>query len=235
MSRRGTSRTAVAAVLTALLLSACGSGSEGDGTDEKATDATGRSAEKLVEAVNKAMGATSFHGKGSSTAFEGGEQEMWSDPKVGLRIQVSAPELKTTDMYCAKGTLYSSTALMAAQLAQKGQKVQVPANLSDKYVETSAGGSCNRLYEIFPGATLDEKLNDEVEGTPTTALVAESQGNKDVYQIASKGSPRVLRMDSEHGGRKSTTRYDSFGEDLDITMPADDVVMSMKDFSDAVK
>lgn len=235
MSRRGISRTALAAVLTALVLAGCGSGSEEDNTDEKATDTTGRSAEELVKAVNKAMGATSFHGKGSSTAFEGGKQEMWSDPKVGLRIQVSAPELKTTDMYCSKGTLYSSTSLMAAQLAQKGQKVQVPEELADRYVETSAGGSCNRLYEIFPGATLDKKLDDEVEGKPTTALVAESQGNKDVYQIAAQGKPLMLRMDSEHGGRESTTRYGSFGEDLDITLPSKDLVMSVKDFRDAVK
>lgn len=235
MSRRTTSGTALAAVLTAVVLAACGSGGDGDSSDEKATDAAGRSAEELVEAVNKAMRSTSFHGKGSSTSFEGGKQEMWSDPKVGLRIQVSAPELATTDMYCAKGTLFNSTSLVAAQLAQKGEKIQVPKKLERKYVQSSAGGSCDRLYEIFPGATLDEKLNDKVGSKATTALVAESQGNKDVYQVAAKGSPLVLRTDSEHGERKSSTQYDSFGKDLAITLPKDDVVMSMKEFRDAVK
>lgn len=235
MSRRTTSRTVLAAVLTAVMLAACGSGGDGDSSDEKATDAAGRSAEELVESVNKAMRSTSFHGKGSSTAFEGGKQEMWSQPKVGLRIQVSAPELTTTDMYCAKGTLYNSTALVAAQLAQKGEKIQVPKKLEKRYVRSSAGGSCDRLYEIFPGASLDEKLNDRVGSRATTALVAESQGNKDVYQVAAKGSPLVLRMDSEHSGRKSTTRYDSFGKDQGITLPKDDVVMSMEEFRDAVK
>ncbi|MCK1798936.1 hypothetical protein MTQ01_23490 [Streptomyces sp. XM4193] len=236
MSRRGTSGIAVAAALTAVLLSACGGGEDGSsGSADKGADAGGRSAEELVKAVNKEMGATSFRAKGSSTAFDGGQQEMWVDPEQGLRIRVSAPELATTDMFCSEGTLYTSTALVSAQLAQKGQKVQVPKDLEDKYVTTTAGGSCNRLYEIFPGAKLDEKLNDEVGGRATTALVAESQGNKDVYQVAAKGKALVLRMDSEHGDRKSTTRYDSFGEELRITMPQKDSVIAMKEFQDAVK
>lgn len=235
MSARGTARIALAAALTAAVLTACGGGSDGEESDEKATDAAGRSAEELVEAVNKAMGGTSFRASGSSTAFEGGKQEMWVDPELGLRIQVSAPELAETDMYCAKGTLYNSTALLAAQLAQKGEKVQVPKRLENSYVRASAGGSCNRLYEIFPGASLDPKLDDEVGGQATTALVAEAQGNKDVYQVAAKGKPLMLRMDSEHGNRTSTTRYDSFGKDLSITLPEKDSVISMEEFRDAVK
>lgn len=238
-----TSRRVLAVVCTALLLSACGSGDKSDADTEKdakneaSQDASpsAEPADDLVKKSNKAMTSTSFHAKGSSTAFQDARQEIWSDPDKGVRLKVTAPDVPTSELFCKDGTLYNSPQLLVAQLEQRGEEVSVPASLEDKYVKSSVPGGCDRLFTILPGATLDPELDDEVDGVKTTAVVAKSQGTTDVYQIAKEGEPLLLRMDSSVDGSKSTTVYDSYGEEMEISMPAADSVVEMKEFQKAVK
>lgn len=240
-----TSRRVLAAVCTALLLAACGTGEEDDADSDSAEDSrngasqdaspSAKPADDLVEKSNEAMTSTSFHAKGSSTAFQDARQELWSDPDKGVRLKVTAPDVPTSELFCKDGTLYNSPQLLAAQLEQRGEEVSVPASMEDKYVKSSVPGGCDRLFTILPGATLDPELDDEVDGVKSTAVVAKSQGTTDVYQVAKEGDPLLLRMDSTVEGSKSTTVYGSYGEEMDISMPAADSVVEMKEFQEAVK
>lgn len=236
-----TSRYMVAAVLTAMLLAACGAGgddkdeSREDSSDKASPSSSPKPATELAKKANAAMGETSFHAKGSSTAFEDARQEIWSDPDKGMRLKVTAPDVATSEIFCKDGTLYNSPQLLVAQLEQRGEDASVPAGMKDKFVKSSVPGGCDSLYAILPGATLDPKLDDEVDGAPTTAVVSTSQGNTDVYQVAKKGEPLVLRMDSTHDKRKSTTVYESYGEEMAIEMPAGDAVVDMEEFREAVR
>lgn len=244
MSPRGrlTTRYALAAAFTAILLAACGGQDEQSGGQDKADGEASasdspepKSATKLATKTNEAMAATSFHAKGSSTAFEDARQEIWSDPDKGMRLRITAPDVATSEIYCKDSTLYNSPQLLVAQLKQRGEDVTLPADMKDKFVQSSVPGGCDKLYAILPGATLDPELDDSVDGTPTTAIVSKSQGNTDVYQVSKKGDPLMLRMDSTHDDRKSTTVYDSYGEKMNITIPAKNVVVDMDTFQKAVK
>ncbi|MBB1246100.1 hypothetical protein GL263_21455 [Streptomyces durbertensis] len=241
MSGRKTGRSAAtaAALCAALLVAGCGGGdgdNKGDGRDgsaEKSSDDAG----KLTDAANKAMRGTSFHASGSTTAFPDGKQEMWSVPDVGIRIKVTASELPggESEMYSADGEIYTGVPLFAAQLAQRGEKVDVPKDLDAKFVKAPSGGDCSRLFEIFPGAERQPDLDTSVDGKATRALVSEAQGNKDVYHVAKDGTPYMLRLDSTYNGRESRTTYDSFGKAMEITPPKAADAVSMEQFRDAVK
>lgn len=188
-------------------------------------------AAELTRAVNAAMAGTSFHAVGDSTAFADSRQEMWSDPEVGVRIEVTAPALpQRGEMYCQDGAVYTSVPLFVAQLQEAGEAVEVPPGTAGQFISAHAGSDCRVLYELFPGARLDPDQDDEVDGVPTTALVTEARGTTDVYQVAAEGDPYLLRLDSESDGGTSTTRYGSFGEPVDIAMPAEESVMSMDEF-----
>jgi hypothetical protein len=249
MAPQGVRRMMIAfATGSALLLAGCSGGGDEDappadpdgvedpfasGAEDDEPDGP---AAELLDAVNAAMSGTTFHASGATTAFEDGRQEMWSDPEVGVRIEVTTAALpEHGEMYCQDGVVYTGVPLFAAQLRESGEELDVPEDLTDRYISTQAGSDCRLLYEIFPGATLDPEMDDTVDGVPTTALVAATQGATDVYHAAAEGEPYLLRMDSERDGRTSSTVYDSFGEEMDIQMPPEDSIMSMDEFRGLVQ
>ncbi|MBB1257824.1 hypothetical protein [Streptomyces alkaliterrae] len=239
--KTGRSAAAAAALCAALLLAGCGGsgdgGNKGGERGGSAEQSSAEDAEELTEAANKAMRTTTFRASGSTTAFPDGRQEMWSDPDAGIRIEVTAAELPggKSEIYCAKGQIYTGVPLFAAQLAQRGEKVEVPEKLEAKFVRAPSGGDCSRLYEIFPGAERSSALDTRVDGQDTRALVNEAQGNKDVYHVAKDGTPYVLRLDSTYDGRESRTTYGSFGKKMEITPPKSSDTVSLEQFRDAIK
>lgn len=250
MTPQGVRRTVIAmAVGSALLLAGCGGGGDDGsggeprgvedplaaGPDDEGAEDEGPAAE-LLRDVNEAMANTTFHAEGGTTAFPDGRQEMWSDPEVGVRIAVTAAALpEGGEMYCQDGVVYTSVPLFAAQLRESGEDVEVPPELADRFISTQAGSDCRLLYEIFPGAELDAERDGTVDGVPTVALVSASEDALDVYHTAADGEPYLLRTDSERADGSSTTRYDSFGEPVEITMPSEDSIMSMEEFRNGLQ
>lgn len=227
---RGRHRAALAAALSAaVILTGCG-GDESEDDEAKGGETARSAADELVDAVNTAMAGTTFHAVGDTTVLEGGRQEMWSDPEVGLRIEVTADELESGETYCREGMVYTSVPLFTARLRQTGEDIEVPEDLLDRYVSTPVSDDCTTLYQIYSGATLAPELDGEVGGVPTTALVVEAQGNRDVYHVAAEGEPFVRQQESDYGGRAGETTYDSFGEPMEISMPDDDAVLSLDEF-----
>ncbi len=246
MASQGVRRMVFALVGGALLLTGCGSGADGTETDAEQGEndplAAGPEsgteegpAADLTRAVNEAMSGTTFRAEGPSTAFEGGEQEMWSDPEVGVRILVNAPDITDGEVFCQDGVVYTGVPLFAAQLKASGEEFDVPGDTLDRYISVQAGGDCRSLYEIYPGAELDPERDTTVDGTPATALVARSTAGEDVYLAASEGEPYLLRMEADYVDGGGTTVYDSFGDTVDINMPPEESVMSMEEFRNLIQ
>ncbi|GAA1905732.1 hypothetical protein GCM10009716_14560 [Streptomyces sodiiphilus] len=240
-TRRRTRRTAALAAATAavLLATACG-GQDDDSAGTPADDAAkagdagdagdaagGDDPAELIEAVNEAMSSTTFHVSGTTTALGGGQQEGWSDPEVGVRLEYRTEELPHGEMYCgADGYLYSSMSLFEVQLRQMGEDPDIPEDLADHYVVNEVpGGDCGFVYKIDASGASGEA--GEVDGVPTTTLVVKQQGNEDTYHIAAEGEPYLLRLDSLYDGRESTSVYDSFGDPVEISLPSEDETIHM--------
>ncbi|MFE5333380.1 hypothetical protein ACFRCG_44040 [Embleya sp. NPDC056575] len=181
--------------------------------------------------VNTAMGTTTFHAKGSTTAVAGGTQEIWSDPQQGMHIVITIGGTERAgEMFCHGTDLYLSTDLAVESLRKAGGAAyDVPADLKQSFVRGPARDGCGMFYEVASSAKEDRKLATTIAGVPATAMVARQATTTDTYFIA-KDKPYVLRLDSNRAGHVSTTTYDSFGAPVSIRLPTEDRIVSMDDF-----
>ncbi|MEV0991856.1 hypothetical protein [Streptomyces sp. NPDC049949] len=207
----------LSAVLTATL-AGCGDGS-GAKPDADAVAA--------AKAANTKMQTESFHSSGTTTAFAGGKQEMWSDPVQGLHVEVTGATLG--DVYCKDGTAYTSADLFAAALRQRGQQVTVPAELRSAYVTTKAEGGCAMYFKIAETGRRAKGKDRTVAGRQAGAVQVGDGKTEDVYFI-DDAEQRLLLLESRRDGRTSTTTYDSFGERFTISMPAAERTLTMDAF-----
>lgn len=208
-------------VLSAVLIAAlagCGDGAE------KRSDAN---AVSLVKAANARMLNESFHSSGTTTAFAGGKQEMWSDPSQGLHLEVTGGV--SGDVYCKNGTAYTSADLFAAALRQRGQQITVPAELRSAYVTTKADQGCDMYYKIAETGRRAEGKDRAVDGKQAQAVEVTAAQSKDVYFI-DKDQQRLLLLESQRDGRTSATTYGSFGEKFTIILPAAEKTLTMEAF-----
>ncbi|MEU2832515.1 hypothetical protein ABZ667_28280 [Streptomyces lavendulae] len=212
---------ALAAVLTATV-AGCGDGAG------KAPDAD---AVSLVKAANTRMLNESFHSSGSTTAFAGAKQEMWSDPAQGLHVEVTGGV--SGDIYCKDGTSYTSADLFAGALRQRGQQVTVPAELRSSYVTTKAEQGCDMYYKIAEAGHRTQGKDRAVGGRQAQAVEVTAGKSEDVYLI-DKDRQRLLLLESQRDGRTSTTTYDGFGEKFTITLPVPEKILTMDAFRSQV-
>ncbi|WP_330113825.1 hypothetical protein [Streptomyces sp. MUM 178J] len=235
---RATCPVVVTVALCALVAGCSGSGgTENDvasspssaAVDDAQTSSDARSA---VGRANTTMRGTAFHASGNSTASADGKQEIWSDPEQGLRLRYSGSEM-SGDMYCNDGTTYTSATLLAAMLKQRGQRIDVPEELSDVYVSSETGQGCDAYYAIHESASPVPEKDKSIGGKQTEAFEVASGSTQDTYYIA-KDVNHLLRLESSRDGRTSVTTYDSFGEKLSISMPAAEKVMTMDRFREEV-
>ncbi|WP_431784719.1 hypothetical protein [Streptomyces chumphonensis] len=225
LRRARTSLALTAALLAAL--TACG-GSQDPTPDDAGPTGGDPASQALIEKVNEAMRTTTFHSSGTTTAFAEGDQETTWDPDKGLRTVASGTY--TGEMYCKDGVNYLSSGLLAASLGQSGRQLDVPEALADKFVYTDTGQQCTAMFSIDPSGRLTPDKDTEVDGRPTKAVTVEGAGGSDVYQVAASGTPYILQLVSDRGGRTSTTTFDAFGEPTDITMPPDSLLVPLEDF-----
>ncbi|AXE23764.1 hypothetical protein C0216_10085 [Streptomyces globosus] len=212
MRRRARSTAATAlAVLAALALTGCGSP---DGTS--------------VEKANDQLRSTSFHSSGTTTAFAGGGQEAWWDPKQGFHLRATWPG-GSGDMFCKDGKTYTSTALLANSLKDRGQWITVPKELTDSFVTSETDGGCERFFEIPEAAEHDPDADRTSQGRQARAYTAAAGGARDTYYLES-GTSRLLELASTRDGQSSTTQYDSYGEKFPITIPSNANTLSMDEF-----
>ncbi|MCC3766638.1 hypothetical protein [Streptomyces sp. UNOC14_S4] len=185
-----------------------------------------------IQDTNFLMRSTPFHASGTTTALGGGDQEMWSDPKQGLRLKaVSSKTGQSGELFCHEGTTYTSAPLLADALRQSGQDVTVPPELTDFYVLGTPGQQgCASFYAIPETAKPAPDQDSTVNSHKTYAVAAASGPTSDVYQIATGENFYLLQLQSTRDGRTSTTTYDSFGDEFSITMPSDDKTMTMNEF-----
>ncbi|MET9953848.1 hypothetical protein ABZ135_20155 [Streptomyces sp. NPDC006339] len=201
----------MAIALVALVLSACGSG---DGAS--------------VDKANDQLRSTSFHSSGTTTAFSGGTQEAWWDPDRGYRLKASWIG-GSGEMFCKDGKTYTSAALLAHSLQEKGQSVTVPDRLAGAFVTSETDGGCERFFEIPEAAEHTPEDDRTSQGKQTQAFAVAAGAARDTYYIESDTS-RLVELVSARNGRFSTTRYDSFGDRFSISPPSDADTMSMDDF-----
>ncbi|WP_331766855.1 hypothetical protein [Embleya sp. NBC_00896] len=215
------------AILGALVvgLAATGCGSSDD------------SGEGIVERANQAMAATSFHGKGTTTAVAGGTQEIWSDPRHGFRARITIGlDEPAGEILCRDGDAFMSTDLALESLRKAGGSgLEVPADLKSSYVRMPTTGGCASFYAIPESGKVDKKLAKDVTGVATTAVTATNGSTTDTYFVAATNKPYLLRLESNRSGHISSTTYDSFGTPVSITMPTPDKIVSMDDFRARVK
>lgn len=187
---------------------------------------------RRIRSVNEGMRSTSFHGSGTTTALGGGEQEIWSDPEQGLHMRMTGKNASGA-IYCKGGTTYMSAQMVAETVNQQGGVVvTVPDRLADVYVTTETGDGCDVFYRISDTATpANSEKPRKVSGKETTAVTVSDGAASDLYFIEN-GAPHLLRQESTRDGRTSTTTYDSFGEKVTVTAPAD--TMPMDEFREQV-
>ncbi|WP_326697760.1 hypothetical protein OG909_10690 [Streptomyces sp. NBC_01754] len=233
-----------AAALAALLLAgavACGDTSgEGTSTSSPSSsspaasdDAAGGSAAARIEAVNETMRTTTFGAIGTSTAYDGGLQQMTWNPQQGLRIEmIATPATRSGgDMYCHDGVTYISSDLFADTLKQQGQQITVPAELDDVYVTTKSEQGCDAYFALSPTGRFSPSDDAEVNGTPARAIkVSGSASATDTYYVSTKGPAYLLKMKSTRDGRTSSTTYVDFGKKKTVTLPRADKTMTMDAF-----
>ncbi|MFE3580141.1 hypothetical protein [Streptomyces vinaceus] len=195
----------------------------GDGSPAK-PDADAVAAAK---AANTRMETESFHSSGTTTAFAGGKQEMWSDPVQGLHVEVTGGVLGA--IYCKDGTAYTSADLFAAALRQRGQQITVPAELRSAYVTTKAEGGCATYFKIAETGHRVEGKDRTVAGKRTEAMEVGDGMTDDLYFIDDE-EQRLLLLESKRDGKKSTTTYDSFGQKFTITIPASEQTLTVDAF-----
>ncbi|TLQ43351.1 hypothetical protein [Streptomyces marianii] len=193
---------------------------------------SGDGAAQIVKSANTAMRETTFHSSGTTTAFGGGKQEMWSDPEQGFRLEASGGGT-SGEMYCKDGTTYTSAPLFADALKQRGQQITVPDALTDVFVTTESGQGCDVYYTISETAELAPEKDRKLDGKQTTAVRVSAGAAEDTYFIEN-GASHLLLLESSRDGRTSTTTYDSFGDKFPITLPPKEKTMSMPEFRSQV-
>ncbi|MER7520863.1 hypothetical protein [Streptomyces sp. NPDC126499] len=181
-----------------------------------------------MEEANDRLRSASFHSSGTTTAFSGGTQEAWWDPDQGYRLKASWIG-GTGEMFCKDGKTYTSAALLAHSLKEKGQSVTVPDRLAGTFVTSETDGGCERFFEIPESAKHEPGDDRTSRGKQIQAFAVAAGGARDTYYIESDTS-RLVELVSARNGRFSTTQYDSFGEFFSITLPSDANTMSMDDF-----
>lgn len=206
----------------ALGLAATGCGSSDDGG----------AGDGIVKRANQAMAATSFHGKGSTTAVAGGTQEIWSDPRQGFRARITiGTDEPFGEILCRDKEMFMSAKLALEPMRRtSGSGLDVPADLTSSFVRIPATEGCASFYAIPASGRTDKKLAQDVAGIATTAVTATGGSTTDTYFVAATNKPYILRMDSNRAGHVSSTTYDSFGAPVSITMPTPDKIVSMDDF-----
>ncbi|WP_284574917.1 hypothetical protein [Streptomyces sp. 2P-4] len=212
---RRTAATALAA-LTALTLAGCGSP---DGTS--------------VEKANDQLRSTSFHSSGTTTAFAGGSQEAWWDPKEGFHLKASWPG-GSGEVFCKDGKTYTSASMLANSLRDRGQSITVPPELFDRFITSKAEGGCTMFFEIPEAAEHNPDADRTAQGKQARAYTASAGGARDTYYLES-GTSRLLELASTRNGQSSTTQYDSYGEKFPLTLPEDEKTIPMEDFRRRVK
>ncbi|WP_143608511.1 hypothetical protein [Streptomyces sp. CB03234] len=183
---------------------------------------------EVIQDANTTMNTTSFHATGTTTAFSGGKQEIWSDPDKGFHLRATG-EGSTGDLYCKDGTTYTSAPLLADMLKQRGQAITVPDRLKDVYVTTETGQGCDTYYKISESGQHTPAKDRNIGGRPTMAIQVFSGNASDTYFIE-KGTSRLLVLESFRDGRTSTTTYDSFGDKFTMDLPAKDRTMPLDEF-----
>lgn len=236
---RGLRAVTVVAVLAAGAVGCADGGGGGGGVRKTAPKAAENGPKKktaaLIEKTNEVMAATSFRAAGTSTAFGGAEQEIWWDPASGLRMEVRAGNGTRGEMYCKDGTSYISAPLLAETLGQRGRKVTVPDAFAQTFVTVEATGEDCEAYFALPDSGKRVPAKDgEVGGRKTLAVAADGSETADVYHIAASGQSRVLKMDSEREGVRSTTTYAGYGKDYRVTLPPEDQRIKMAEFQKEV-
>ncbi|MEU7021273.1 hypothetical protein ABZ990_11545 [Streptomyces sp. NPDC046203] len=204
-------------------------GTSGGGSAGGPGSASSTEPDSMITSTNSHMMRESWHASGDTTAFSGARQEMWSDPADGFHMRVTGSQ--PGDVYCDKGTSYTSAPLFAAALNERGQSIKVPDYLKDRYVSTVLNSGCE-IYYLIPEFVQRAKDKDRtVGGQDAEAYEGGNGQTQDVYYI---GGLNILRLDSTRDGRTSTTTYDSFGKSFSITMPPASKVMTVSEFRTAV-
>lgn len=226
---RGTRATAAVLVLAGGL-AACGADprprtAEETGPDEKTV--------ALVEKANRTMAGSSFTATGTNSAFGGAEQEITWDPDHGFHMAVRADDGTETDMYCRDGRSYISAPLLVETLSRRGQQVELPDELADRYV-TVQGKSCDAYFEVPVTAERAPKRDAKIDGRKSVAVAVQSPGGADVYHLASSGKPRLLKWDAELEGMETTMTYGGYGEEYPVTLPPEERRIRMTEFQAAV-
>ena len=196
---------------------------------------SGSSVSARIEAVNKAMRETSFSATGTTTAFVGATQKMFWDPQQGLRIEVGGtPETAGGSMYCKDGTSYTDARLFSEMLTQKGQSIDVPNHLLDRYVSSDTGKDCSFYFAISPDGQFAPDKDMTIDGKKALAIQASSGLAEDVYFVSPESPDHLLKQEAARDGRVSRTTYSGFGAKVTISMPPADKTMTMAEFRKAV-
>ncbi|WMX44756.1 hypothetical protein [Streptomyces roseicoloratus] len=183
----------------------------------------------LVEDANEQLRSTSFHSSGTTTAFSGGTQEAWWDPKQGYHVKASWIG-GSGEMFCKDGRTYTGVTLLANALKEKGQPVTVPERLAGEFVVTETEGGCETFFEIPEEAERAAGNDRTLHGRKAQAFtISAAGGARDTYYVDGESS-RLLLLESARGGRSSTTEYDDYGELFPFSMPQDGNTMSMEEF-----
>ncbi|MEU8622745.1 hypothetical protein [Streptomyces sp. NPDC048623] len=188
-----------------------------------------------VGKANDEMRSTSFHSSGGTTAFAGGWQEMWWNPDQGLRLKATWIG-GSGEMYCKDGTTYTSAALLANGLTEKGRSTTAPDRLADMFVvsELPDDADCDTYFKVPDQVERASDQDRTIQGRNAKAFTIEAAPDAtDTYYVDSDTS-RLVLMQSERNGRSSTTTYDSYGKNFTISLPAAGKTMPLEEFRSQV-
>ena len=228
----GVRASAAAAAVLLGCVTACGN--EGERPSPRVVEESGpdRGTVALIAKTNDVMAGSSFAASGTNSAFGGAEQDITWDPEHGFHMTVRA-DATEADMYCRDGRNYISAPLLGETLKSRDRQLTVPDELAGQYVTVQAK-SCDAYFEIPESAERAPEQDTRVDGVPTKAVAVGKAGSADVYHIAATGRPRLLKLDAELDGLRTTMTYEGYGERYGITLPPEERQIKMSEFQAAV-
>lgn len=228
----GGMRATAAAVVLAAAVAACGGG-ERPAPEKPRSSGPDAKTVALIERTNKAMAGTSFAASGTNSAFGGAEQDITWDPEHGFHMAVRADDGTEADMFCREGRSYISAPLLAETLNRRGQRVELPGSVADKYVTVQAE-SCDAYFAVPTDAERAPDRDTTIRGEESEAVVVDRTKGADVYHLAATGDPRLLKWDARRDGMETTMTYRGYGAGYTVDLPSEGQQIKMTEFQAAL-